>query len=348
MEHQLQHRSIGESRPGYQLDGRWKNTIVEIKSHLHSFRNLRAGLLQLAYQLADDPNARGLLVLVASRITDAGLHKEWRLAEQTLKPEVLARIAIAVERNDRFHRLPADLGADFEEWLRARISRESRASVSRQPSEVIFLLLLHQWLMRQGPMTTNSIMQTVGCSYPTVASALRRLGNMIERSSNRRVKLWGFPAEEWKRVVANLDRVHPTTRYVDRSGQRRTPESLMHRAAKLGCSDVAVGGVIAARHYHPELDLRGTPRLDLTLHSPDGRADLSFVERLDPALERTDRKDEPAALAVHVLHRKASLFQIGGAVLPWADPVESLLGLYDARLEPQAREFLDLLVTSVG
>ena len=348
MESRLHHRPPRQSPSGYQPDGQWKNISVEIQAHLHSFRNLRAGLLQLAYHLAEAPNARGLLVLVASRITDAGLHKEWRLAEQTLKPEVLARIAIAVERDDRFHGLPADLGADFQEWLRELIRQESRESSPRQSADSIFLVLLHQWLIRQGPMTTDSIMQTVGCSYPTVASALRRFGNLIERSSDRRVKLWGFAGEELKRIVANLDRVHPTIRYVDRSGQRRTPESLLHRAEKLKRDDIAIGGVIAARHYHPALDLRGTPRLDLTLHSPDGRADLSFVERLDPALERTDRKDESAALAVHVLRRKSSLFQDGGTGLPFADPVETLLGLYDARLAPQAHEFLDFLVASVG
>ena len=120
MANQLHHRSPSPSPLGYRPDGRWKNTVVEIKSHLHSFRNLRAGLLQLAYYLADDPHTRGLLVLVASRITDEGLQKEWRLAEQTLEPEVLNRIAVAVERNDRFHGVPSDLGEDFHEWLRIR------------------------------------------------------------------------------------------------------------------------------------------------------------------------------------------------------------------------------------
>jgi hypothetical protein len=191
-------------------------------------------------------------------------------------------------------------------------------------------------------------MQTVGCSYPTVASVLRRLGNSVRRFSDRRIQLWGFPSEEWRRVVANLDRVHPTLHYADRSGQRRSSESLLRRALGLDRGDIAVGGVLAARHYYPELDLRGTPRLDITLHSPDGSADLSFVEQLDPALERTDKEDEPAALAVHVLRRAASFFEPGGDGLPWADPVESLLGMHDARLELQAREFLDFLVTSVG
>jgi hypothetical protein len=89
-------------------------------------------------------------------------------------------------------------------------------------------------------------------------------------------------------------------------------------------------------------------RLDLTLHSPGGRADLSFVERLDPALERSTGREEAVVLSVHVLRRHASLFDTTGEGLPWSDRVSTLLDLYDARLESQAAEFLEHLVTSVG
>lgn len=338
------------ARSGYRPDFRFGNTIVEVKSDLHSFRNLRAALLQLAYYLTEQPSERGLLVLANPRITDAALRKEWRLAEQTLRPDILRRLSVAAERGEEISTISGELAPGLRKSLRGMVDREARAQPARarQPSEAIFLVLLLEWLRRKGPMTTRYLMQAVGCSYPTVASALSRLGNSVRRFSDRRIQLWGFPSEEWQRVVANLGRVHPTLHYADRSGQRRSAESLLRRASGLDRGDIAVGGVLAARHYYPELDLRGTPRLDLTLHSPDGSADLSFVEHLDPALERTDKRDEPAALAVHVLRRPASFFEPGGDGLPWADPVESLLGMYDARLEPQARQFLDFLVTSVG
>lgn len=338
------------ARSGYRPDFRVGNTIVEVKSDLHSFRNLRAALLQLAYYLTEQPDERGLLVLANPRITDAALQKEWRLAEQTLRPEVLRRLSVAAERGAEISTISGELSPDLSNRVREMVDREARAQPSRarQPPEAIFLVLMHQWFLRKGPMTTQWLIQAVGCSYPTAANALRRLEHLIERFSDRRIQLWGFPAEEWQRVVSNRDRVHPTLRYADRSGQRRSPESLLRRASGFDRPDIAVGGVLAARHYHPALDLRGTPRLDLTLHSPDGTADLSFVEQLDPALERTKSNDEPAALAIHVLRRQASFFQTDGDGLSWADPVESLLGLYDARLEPQAREFLDFLVTSVG
>lgn len=338
------------ARAGYRPDFQLGNTIVEVKADLHSFRNLRAALLQLAYYITEETDEYGALVLVNPRITDAALRKEWQLIERTLRPAIVKRLALAVRRNAEISAIAGELKPSLSRQLLTHVDREARGQPYRAPqsSDAILLVLLNQWFLRKGPMTTQWLIQAVGCSYPTAANALRRLEHVIRRSSDRRFQLWGFPAEEWQRVVANRERAHPTLHYADRSGQRRSAESLLQRAAGLERDDIAVGGVIAARHYYPALDLRGTPRLDLTLHSPDGRADLSFVEQLDPALERTSGKDESAGLAIHVLRRQASFFETTGDGLPWADRVATLLGLYDARLEPQAKEFLDHLVTSVG
>src|SRR5687767_7367781 len=84
--------------PGYRPDFRWGETVIEVKSDPHSFRNLRSGLLQLAYYLADQPNRRGLLLLGDPRISDVALREEWRLAERTLRSEVLERLTVAVKR----------------------------------------------------------------------------------------------------------------------------------------------------------------------------------------------------------------------------------------------------------
>src|ERR1035441_5002791 len=94
-------------------------------------------------------------------------------------------------------------------------------------------------------------------------------------------------------------------------------------------------GCVGAKHYQPSLDLVGNPRLDLSIHSGRKTADLSFVERLDPGLERTARRDESPTLVIHTIRRAESLFQPGEDGLSWADPVECLLDLQEARLEYQ-------------
>ena len=325
---------------GYKPDGRWRDVWVEVKSQTHSFRNVRASLLGMAYLLASQPRHRGLLVLANSRITEQRLKSELRLVEQTLRPDVVQRLALVIEKNHGYVGIPSDLGDDFRVWLDDLVRKETRDGKPRQTYFAILEVLLHQWLLGKGPMTTDWIMKTIGCSYPTVASALRRLDHVLIRHSDRRVELRRFPREEWARLVATSDEARSTTRFADRSGQKRSPEALLRRLATLQRTDLAVGGVLAARHYHPDLDLAGTPRLDLSLHCPAKRVDWSFVERLDPALEKTERRDEPAALAVHLVRREASLFQPGDGGLQWADPVECLLDLHEARLEAQAKEFL--------
>jgi hypothetical protein len=329
----------------------WGNTVVQVKADSHSFRNVRAALLELAYYLADHPDRRGLLLLSNPRITDVSLRGEWRLAERALKSEVAERLSVVAVRDDDV----VDLVGRLEPSLLERIHRlvpNSPATSKIAPwsaRDAIFLVLLLHWFRRSGPLTTQYLMQVVGCSFPTVAAQLKRLGNHVKRSSDRRIQLWGFPADEWQRIVAARDRAHPTIHFVDRSGQPRSPQALLQRASELSLKHLAVGGVIASRHYYPEIDLRGTPRLDLTLHCPPKEhVDLSFIERIDPALERSESKDEPAALAVHILGTKTAFFTAAVEGLPLAHEVDCLLSLHDARLEAQAKEFLNHLVRRAG
>ena len=149
-------------------------------------------------------------------------------------------------------------------------------------------------------------------------------------------------------MLAVSDEVRGTVRFADRSGQARSPESLLRRLRKIGRQDVAVGGVLGAKHYQPSLDLVGNPRLDISIHSGRKTADLSFVEPLDPGLEKTVKRDESPTLVIHTIRRAASLFQPGEDSIPWADPVECLLDLHEARLESQALEFLNSFPATKG
>jgi hypothetical protein len=104
---------------------------------------------------------------------------------------------------------------------------------------------------------------------------------------------------------------------------------------------VALGGVMAGRHWNADFDLHGTPRLDLVVHSPRNPPDLTFLSRLDPALRQTQSESSPVVLAIHVLQRAEALFEYEpGFELPWADPVETTLDLYELRLSAQANELL--------
>ena len=160
-----------------------------------------------------------------------------------------------------------------------------------------------------GSVTSEWLKKTVGCSYPTVASSLRRVEASLYRHSDRRVELHHFPREEWWRLLAVGHEVRSTTRFVDRSGQPQIADVFLNRLKKLGRNDIAVGGVIGARHYQPSLDLVGTPRLDLSVHSRARNVDLSFVRELDPALKKSEGREEAARVVIHIVRRADPLFR---------------------------------------
>jgi hypothetical protein len=109
---------------------------------------------------------------------------------------------------------------------------------------------------------------------------------------------------------------------------------------KLNSPGLAIGGVLGAKHYFPDLDLVGTPRLDLSLHGPGKHMNLQFVERLDPALKRVADPLVPANVVVHAVSHADPSFAPRDGGLAWADPVECLFDLHEARLDAQASQLL--------
>jgi hypothetical protein len=250
-------------------------------------------------------------------------------------------LALSVAGEIRGH--PRDPDPAILERLRAVIQRESfRGAKTLQrtdyPSE-IFKVLVYRWLLNKGPITITQLCKNVGCSYPTADKALEKLEPQLRRLSNRSFELTdAFPKERWATLVTRGDEVRPTIRFVDRSGQPRSADAITKRLSKLERKDIAMGGVIGARSYFPDLDLVGTPRIDVTIHCPDSHIDVSFVSRLDPAFALSTGRNEPSALVLHVLQRKEPFFTLGPDGLMFADPVECILDLHEARLEQQALE----------
>lgn len=327
------------------FDAELGKRLIAVKPGIAALRNVRGGLLELAYAVAERPGTTGILVLPDVSVTTKRLRDEWMLASSVLRTDVLSRLSICVGEGEKWVGIPKDPDAETRQAIADLISAVGpHTGYSLTRPEYLFIvmsLLVHQWLLGKGPVTTKWLMENAGCSYPTVAEALRQFQHCLVRHSDRRVELRLFPKEEWARLVAMSEKARSTLRYADRSGQTRSPESLLRRLQRLGRKGIAVGGVLGAKHYHPQLDILGSPRLDISLHCHGKTADLGFIERLDPALAQTERRDEPASVVVHFVRRAKPLFQPGESGLAWADPVECLLDLHEARLEPQAQEFLN-------
>lgn len=328
------------------LDARIGNAIIEVKFGVDSLRTVRTSFMQVAYSVGEDPFAHGYFVLADSPMTGGRMRDEWARAATVLRENILNRLTICLQQEGRIIGIPQDPDAETQRILAGVIEEErSKTSTARTDySFIILKLLIHRWLTSGEPVTSEWLARTAGCSYPAVARALQPLGSVLDRRSDRRVVLRSFPKEEFARLLAVANRARSTVRFTDLSGQQRSTESHVRRLEKLNPPGLAISGVLGAKHYYPDLDLVGTPRLDLSLHSPGRRMNLEFVEKLDPALRRVDDSRAPASLIVHALHQADAQFTPRNGGLAWADPVECLFDLYEARLEAQAAQFLNYLL----
>jgi hypothetical protein len=329
------------------VDAVFGDTMVEVKIAVTDLRAVRIGLMQLAYGMARQPSSRGLLVLADVSVPSDRLREEWQRTMAILRPDLNERISLCILEGNRFVGLPRDPDAKMQKIL-FKVVADERSHGRSRPSRgdasfVVLKILVHHWLTDGRPVTTDWLGRTAGYSYPTVAGALAGLGSLIERQSNRRLRLRYFPREQFARFAALADRARETVRFADRSPQPRTPEMHVRRLEKLNPRNVAIGGVLGAAHYFPKLDLVGVPRLDLSEHGSGRRLDLGFIEKLDPALKRVNDPLEPATVVVHQLRHATSLFESREGGLHWADPVECLLDLHEARLDAQATQFLKAL-----
>jgi hypothetical protein len=348
-------------KPGYvSPDGR---EMYQVKLDGRGTRDLRAGMLQLSSELADQPRVeRGYLLIAIRRSTVERTLKEWGRGKQVIRPEIARRLRliavvegkVAIDPNDGALR---ELGERFKSMVSETERDSSVGSVwpkqgvggSWKHLEVE-KVLLHRWLLGKGAIAAGELAKQVGCSFPTLQHALRRLEakGLIAREKGRSIALKRYSRERWSELFMLARSVYPPEAYVDVTGDIGGAEGLLARLRRRPVEHVAVGGVVAARRWDRSFDLNGTPRLDLVLHTPEGDAggrggvDAGFVRRLDPALRplREAGRGSPI-LVLHRVRRREALFETdAGEPLPWAGPVETLEHLNEMGLTTQAREML--------
>lgn len=320
--------------------------VIEIKQNLSALRGLRDSLIQVIKLLSQYPEKQGYLLLLNPGIGSANLDDEFEDIRSALLPSIAERLHLIIAKEHAIGVKPKGMNeADWafvKNWIATLKEPQVALPNPDKKSEVLLFILL-QWITDKAPISSRWIERTVGCSYRTVSAAINELGPAIKRESDRRVRLKYFPEESWRRIAAMAQKIRTSMYYVDASDQSRSPESLLKRLNLIGRHDIAIGGVLGAKHHFPNLDIVGTPRLDICLHVPGKSVNLSFIHQLDPALERTRDRHRPARLVLHYIRRKETLFTRGENGFLWADPVECLLNLYDARLDVQAAHFVEFL-----
>lgn len=312
-----------------------RRVVIQVKRTGGGLRDVHAAALVAAMHARALGAERAIVLLCGSRVSAAGLRDDWQRLREVFAPDVARRLGLVAI-------LEEDVVIEPDEPLLRDIANAA-ASVggSGLPTHrgnrafEVMRVLLSRWLLHLGRITVGELQRQTGLSHPTVSKALAALGPEVERRRDRSVALRAFPSETWAQLVALAPKVRQTAAFVDESGRGGAPLRLLDRLRRAPPSGVAVAGVVAARHWHPGLDLEGLPRLDLSVHAADAGMDTRFVARLDPALVPAP-PGTPPLLVLHAVQRADSLFVPVDAGLPWADPVEVLLDMYELRLIEQA------------
>ncbi|MFU8832120.1 MAG: hypothetical protein ACNA7J_08190 [Wenzhouxiangella sp.] len=326
----------------------WQDLTVLPILKPHAVRDLRAALMELAGWLANQPEHRGLLLLLDNRLSTQRLEEEMFSASKALQPSVFARIQVlelpnqySLEVSLREAGLANEEALGVAEALREVFTRKPAARSPRSAYDLVFEHLVNAYLLHLGPMTTESIMSSTGFSYPPVADALGKLAANIQRYSDRRVELKHFPRQEWSRFVSVYERGQFCKKFTVAHELARSPKNLLMRFQKFATSYTAVSGVQAAHHYDPEFDLVGSSRLDICITGTWLEKTSTLARKIDPALEPAPFNTTNPILVVWPVHRPETLFQPDPTSdIHWADPVSCLLALHDARLEAQAEELI--------
>lgn len=334
-----------EDPPGFRADAVVGTTIFAIRREAKETQRLNGSLLELAQAAAFQEAHKVILVLVDPVLSRERIAATWSSLAEVLRTGLRGRMAIWIRREDEAGRhydgfpsppTQAEI-APLEEVLEGHeAGAKPRGPTHGDAQAEVLRVLVRAWLRGEGPITLASIGKIIGYTFKPVRTSLDELDRFLETHGKKGVALKAFPRDPWARLVHNAASVRGTVRFKNRTESGRTTDSLLNRIRKLERPDIAVGGVAGARHYCPDLDLIGLPRLDLCVHAYRSRPNLDFVRAIDPGLEQTATRGEACPLVVHFLYRKEPLFEDGR----WADPVECLLDLHEIRLEAQALQLL--------
>lgn len=335
------------------VDAEIGDALVEVKFGASSMRTMGGALMKLVSALGSRPGFRGYLALVDAELTLPRLKQEWERLSHVFRPDLLDRLHLSLVRGEQVAAVPEELPAEVQSLILQTVAAQRGQVKNTQPSRsteaffhILRVLIIH-WFRRSGPLTTKQLIKETGFTYPTIAEAITRLGSQVVRHSDRRVELARFPRDAWFELLAKSAKVRHTQGYADRSGKPRPVEVLVSRLNELQRDDIAISGVLGARHFQPGLDLIGTPKLDLVIHSPQTRPSHDFLRRIDAALKPVEPGELPY-VSIHTIYRPTSLFITRENAPPWADEVECLLDLHAMRLESQAVEFIEHLTKKGG
>lgn len=225
---------------------------------------------------------------------------------------------------------------------------------------VVTSTILAEWFKKKRSWTREHLITTTGLSPSVVDEQIKVFCSENDIDLSTPLSVEHFPKVTWGRL--SQDWIKSAKRYIRREAARRAEDELQNQTkdpvvpgkwkdqmqqtiSKLtSLSGVAFGGTIAADRMDRFFNLMGTPRIDISVHIPDGR---EIDDVLSGFLTEDDLVECPEGMfpivVIHAVRRASSLFDSDSEIGTMADPLEVLCGLNDLRLSEQLEELYYVL-----
>jgi hypothetical protein len=306
-------------------------------------RDLHAALLQLALTVEETKKRKSIWIYIP-KMTTSRIQFEWRRFLRVIDRKIPALISIVALTNDGFWASSGRGDGDIEREARHLLLRMARPASAPQWTSIspkffeVWKVLLGAWLTREGPLTALEVSRRSAASIPTVAVALRHLRRRgeIAETRNQPIELLGFPRATLREILALSDSLRRPVHYHDASGRPPDPAGLLRHLTAAPPRGLAVGGVFAAKQYDRDFDLNGLPRLDVVV---DDSVPSDWIRKLDPAMHVVPPTGPSPVLVVHPV-KSLRATESSKGTFRMADPVETLLDLYEMRLTDQAEHMI--------
>lgn len=304
---------------------------LQCPSHgLRNSRDLHTLLLEAAYALQAHPELDSVdIALWDCALSKSAVQREVEQFRTICRPAVARRLHVLDSRTGLSAQgQPAALG----------MQPKTASSLPTQASQEAVMATLLQRHVRGLPgLTMEALVEETGASVPTVYQALKRYANGLapRNRDDRIIRVKGFSRTNWWEWMERNNRLSSVS-FVDRSGMPRSATRLAKGLARLQRDDLAIGGLMGALHHLPALDATAAPFLDILVHG-SARSDLSFIEQIDPGLQRCRDPKEPAYVVVHFVDRPQSLF-VREDGQNWGSLPDCIANMQRARLAHQVED----------
>jgi len=95
-----------ENLPVFRADAVTDDTVFEVLIETKDARTLRTSVMELARVAHADKERRVILVLEEPKITESRVREEWKGAGSVLRPELFARLGVAIRQSGKWTGIP--------------------------------------------------------------------------------------------------------------------------------------------------------------------------------------------------------------------------------------------------